>query len=94
MQVSLLSDEKACWLCGNPHVHKHHIYGGVGRRPISDREGCWVYLCGPHHNLSDAGVHFDKKLDLRLKKDCQLRWMERNRKTEEQFIKMFGRSYL
>lgn len=91
---SLFSDQRECWLCGNPNVHVHHVYGGVGRRPISEREGCWLYLCPFHHNMSNAGIHFDHELDARVKRECQERWMERNGKTEEEFCTMFGRSYL
>lgn len=94
MSRSLLSDEKECWLCGNPNVHKHHVFGGVGRRPISEREGCWVYLCPQHHNMSNAGIHFDKQLDLRVKELCQRRWMDKNGKTPEDFRQLFGINYI
>lgn len=61
---------------------------------MSDREGCWLYLCGPHHNMSDRGIHFDKLLDLAIKQECQRRWMEREGSTVEGFIETFGRNYL
>lgn len=91
---SLYSDERVCFLCGNTLVHKHHVYGGNGRRQVSDREGCWLYLCPFHHNMSNAGIHFDKELDHMVKQDCQKRWMKRNGKTVDDFIATFGRSYL
>lgn len=90
---SLFSDERECWLCGSPYVHKHHVYGGA-RRKRSDMEGCWLYLCPAHHNMSNHGVHFDKALDLEIKQECQSRWMVRNRAGVEQFIELFGRNYL
>jgi len=47
--------------------------------------------------MSDFGVHFDKKLDMWLRKDCQRRWEERegiNEPDHETFIKIFGVNYL
>ena len=95
---SLYSDEPTCWLCGSPYVHRHHIYPGNGRRQVSDREGCWVYLCGPHHNMSNRGVHFDKELDAFFREDCQRRWEEREGlvgdEAHDAFREVFGISYL
>ena len=92
--TSLLSDNKVCYICGTTfNLHKHHVFGGANRKR-SDREGCWCYLCAPHHNMSDKGVHFDRKADLKLKRECQTRWMERNGKTIEDFIEAYGKSYI
>lgn len=91
---SLYGDERACIICGSPYVHLHHIYGGSGRRSVSDREGCWAYLCPAHHNMSSSGVHFDRDLDLRLKEDCERRWCDRNGKTKDDFRAVFGINYL
>lgn len=91
---TLYSSERMCFICHSPKVHLHHIYGGNGRRQVSDREGCWLYLCPNHHNMSRFGVHFDKELDKSLKADCQRRWMRKNEKTEQDFIATFGRSYI
>lgn len=88
---SLFSDEKVCWLCGSPHVHKHHIMYGTANRRLSESWGCWVYLCPRHHNMSKDGVHFNKQLDRELKEECQRRWEERY---GEGFIEIFGRNYL
>lgn len=94
---SLYSDEPMCWLCHRPVVHVHHIYPGVGRRDVSDREGCWVYLCPFHHNGSNHGVHFDKELDAFFRSDCQRRWERREGISDpghKAFIALMGRSYL
>lgn len=92
------SDEPRCLVCGTTlDLHVHHIYPGAGRRDVSDREGCWCYLCGPHHNMSNAGVHFNKKLDAWIKADCQRRWERREGIDDPEhraFIALFGRSYL
>lgn len=90
---SILSNERECYICGSPvDLHKHHIYGGSGRRQVSEREGCWVYLCANHHNMSSEGVHFNKELDTSLKQDCQLRWEQLHE--HDLFTQTFGRNYL
>ena len=94
MTKSILQQEKCCYVCMKTYgLHKHHIFYGRGRRRISEREGCFVYLCLRHHNGSNAGVHFNKSLDLKLKQLCQEKWEKRNG-TCEDFIKVFGRNYL
>ena len=93
MSKSIISNERKCYRCGTTYdLHKHHIYGG-GRRKQSEKYGCWCYLCGKHHNLSNAGVHFDKEFDLNLKRYCQSILMMLNGWTKERFVEVFGRSY-
>ena len=94
MSKSILSNEDCCFVCKIPYgLHRHHIYEGRGRRDISEREGCWVYLCPRHHNASNAGVHHNKNFDTKLKQICQKKWEELNGSRED-FIKTFGRNYL
>ena len=94
MSKSLLDNNKVCYICGTTfNIHKHHIYGGANRSK-SERDGCWCYLCAPHHNMSDSGVHFNRERDLNLRRTCQKLWMEAYNKTEDDFIKEFGRNYL
>ena len=35
---------------------------------------CW--LCPAHHNMSNAGVHFNKALDLHLKQQAEKIWVK------------------
>lgn len=96
---SLYPDERQCFICGNAiDVVRHHIFPGNGRRHISDEEGCWVYLCPAHHNMSDRGVHFDHELDAFFRRDAQARWERRERlegdEAHDEFRKRFGISYL
>ena len=85
--------ERRCLICRDPVCEVHHIYGGVGRRDISDREGCWVYLCRYHHQ-GNAGVHGRPDMMIGFRRDCQRRWEEREGKGHEDFIRLFGESYL
>ena len=92
---SLMSNERKCYVCGtNIGLHKHHIYEGTGRRKLSERYGCWCYLCGKHHNLSNEGVHYDNDLDTYLKTQCERKWLIENDATIEDFIKIFKRNYI
>ena len=94
MSKSIISNEKECFVCGSyQNLHKHHIFYGHANRRISEKYGCWVYLCDIHHNMSSDGVHFNKPFDTTLKKYCQEKWQEING-NKDQFIETFGRSYL
>ena len=86
---SIMSNEKVCYVCGSPNVHKHHIFYGTANRRLSEQYGCWCYLCPAHHNMSGAGVHFNKELDIQLKQECQRRFND-----DERFIRIFGRNYM
>ena len=81
-----------CWVCGSTQdLHTHEIYFAANRK-ISIKHGFQVRLCGRHHNLSNEGVHFDKELDLKLKRMCQEEY-ERSH-TRSEFMKLMGRNYL
>ena len=82
-----------CYACGNPHVHIHHVFFGTANRKLSDKYGYVVPLCPRHHNMSMDGVHFNKTFDNTLKWAAQ-RHFEANHGTRDEFIKIFGRSYL
>lgn len=91
---SILSNKKECYLCKNTlNLHRHHIFYGTSNRRKSEEQGCWVYLCARHHNMSDEGVHFDRDFDNGLKRVCQERWEELNGDRAD-FIKTFGRNYI
>ena len=90
---SIISNKKECFVCKTTiGLHRHHIYPSYNRKN-SEKEGCWVWLCGFHHNLSNQGVHFNRELDLKIKRLCQERWEELNG-TREDFRRIFGKSWL
>lgn len=91
---SLISNEHRCYICGTTtDIHCHHIFYGTANRKQSDKYGCWIYLCAYHHNMSDKGIHFNRELDLKIKKLCQEKW-EAEYGNREQFRSVFGKSYL
>ena len=90
---SIISNDRKCIVCGRTeNLHRHHVFYGRANRQLSEKHGCWVYLCAYHHNMSNHGVHFDKELDLKLKQMCQAVWEQNG--TREQFRGIFGKSYL
>lgn len=89
----MCKDMDHCYVCKKPHPHVHHIFFGTANRKMSERYGYVVPLCGYHHNMSNEGVHFNKKRDRIFKEMAQLHF-EWAYGTREEFIKIFGRSYL
>ena len=93
MSKSIISNNKRCIVCGTTkNLHRHHIYYGTGNRRQSEKFGCWCYLCGNHHNLSNEGVHFNSDLDEAIKRVCQIRFEAYH--SRDEFREIFGRSYL
>ena len=92
MSKSIISNERECLVCKTTlGLHKHHIFEGTANRKKSEQYGCWCYLCGKHHNLSNEGVHFNKTLDSKLKKYAQGKFEEAYPGLD--FLKIFGRNY-
>lgn len=90
---SIVSNTRECLICGSTYnIHKHHIFYGTANRKLSEQYGCWCYLCGRHHNMSNSGVHFNKALDTKLKAETQKKFNEVY--PELDFRKIFGKNYL
>lgn len=90
---SIMQDRKECYITKSTQaLHKHHIFEGEGRRQLSEKNGLWVWLTGRLHNLSNEGVHFNKELDLKLKREAQRKFEETH--SREEFMQLFGRNYL
>ena len=88
-----LQEHKVCFFCSmTTGLHLHHVYGGSANRKKSDKYGCVVWLCGPHHNLSKDGVHMNHKRDLILKQYTQRKFEEVY--GHEKFMEVFKKNYL
>lgn len=90
-QSILASDMEHCMLCGAPNPHIHHVCFGPNRK-WSEKYKLTVPLCAMHHNMSNAGVHFDKTLDTALKIMAQRKFEEVY--PELNFLEIFGKNYL
>jgi len=89
---SIMQDHKECYLTGSTNdLHKHHVFGGANRSN-SEKYGCWIWLRSDWHNMSNYGVHTDRKLDLAIKQDTQARF--ESIWGHALFLKVFGKNYL
>lgn len=88
-------DERTCIVCGaTQNTHIHEVFFGNPKRQLSIKHGLCVCLCARHHNGSNEAVHFNRTLDIKLKKYAQQKAMEHYGWTVDEFIKIFGKSYL
>lgn len=93
MKKSIITDDmEHCYFCGMPKEAIHHIYMGNPWRKISDKNGFIVPLCNYHHNMSNNSVHFNKDMDLTLKRACQTKFEQAH--SREEFVRLIGRNYL
>lgn len=83
----------ACYICGAKNPQIHHVFYGTANRKLSEQDGFIVPLCMEHHT-GDHGVHFNPKLSLKLKQDCQMYWERIYENSRESFIERYGRNYL
>ena len=94
MTRSILSSELKCYLCGSRRdLEEHHIFGAANRKK-SEKYGLKVFLCHYCHNEPPMGVHHNKAISDQLKKVGQTAWMRTYDKTERDFVREFGKSYL
>ena len=91
MNSILQEDTDYCYVCGRYGTEIHHVFFGTANRQLSERYGLTVGLCYNHHR-GTAGVHQNRDLDLKLKKQAQEHFMKVY--PWHDFIKIFGRNYL
>lgn len=75
------------------NLHRHEIFFGKNRQKSIDY-GLVVFLTPEMHNMSSAGVHFNREFDLELKRIGQMAAMEYYGWTIEEFRAIFGKNYL
>lgn len=95
MAKSIMQVEKQCYLCGNTiGLDCHHIFGGNPNRANSEKYGLKVWLCNNFTtNHCHSNIHKGGQLMDYLHRDGQKRFEEIHGSRDE-FIKIFGRSYL
>ena len=94
-RYSIIHNMKSCFVCGTEYnLHKHEVFFGSSNRKNSIEHGLVVALCGYHHNQSENGVHGrdGHELDVKLKQTAQKKFEETH--TRDEFLKIFGKSYL
>lgn len=91
-------NKEKCFLCGGyaggDPLDCHHIYGGHGKRELSEKYGLKVYL---HHNschiFGANSVHQSAIVNKALKAVGQKIAMKYYGWSEDDFIKIFGKNY-
>ena len=64
MAKSILQTERCCFFCGSTvGLEKHHVFAGVANRPISERQGLWIWCCHEEHTGKE-GVQYNKEKNL------------------------------
>lgn len=95
VRFSIIPQEKECYVChSRGKLHQHEALFGWAHRELSIREGLVFWLCPRHHNASNEGAHFNRELDLRLKRIAQEEWLKQHNNDMEQWMKIFRRNYL
>lgn len=89
---------KKCFICGRngrgDRLERHHIFGGA-RRPLSEKYGLVVYLCGERcHRLGEYSAHQNAEIADYLHRYGQEKAMKENKWTVEQFVEVFGKNYI
>ena len=92
---SILQSEKECFVCHTTqNLHEHHVCeGGTnGNRKKSEEFGLKIWLCARHHNMSNEGIHFNKELDLEVKRYAQEVFEKTH--TRDEWRQAFNKSWL
>lgn len=91
---SIIQSEKKCFICETTmSLEEHHCIYGTSNRKQSEKYGLKVWLCNYHHTGSKASVHFNKELDMHLKKLAQKKF-EQVHGNRRDFMNAFGKNYL
>lgn len=70
-------------------IHVHHIFGAANKAN-SEKYHFLIPLRADWHDMADYGVHFNRELDLKIKRACQEYWLK-HYGTKDEFIKVFGK---
>ena len=98
---SIMQTEKVCYLCGcaipfgyYDGLEEHHVFYGKANRPLSEKRGFKVWLCGETcHRNGRKAVHKNHETDLFLKRKAQEIY-EATYGSREDFRQEFGKSFL
>lgn len=98
MKSILQTDEDRCFLCGGyeggDHLDIHHVFEG-SRRSLSDKYGLVVRLHHRRcHQEGPNAVHRNSETMKHMKATCQAQAMDHYGWSVEEWIEIFGKSYL
>lgn len=89
---------RRCFLCGRngngDPLERHHIFGAANR-PLSEKYGLTVYLCGNRcHRLGKYSAHQNAEVAAYLHRHGQRKAMQEQGWSVAEFIEIFGKNYL
>ena len=88
----LQKDDKVCYICGYPLYgakDKHHVFNGPQRNK-SEEDKAVIFV----HRTCHSWLHNHPKSAATIKARGQKAWMKYYGKSEDEFIKRYGKSYL
>lgn len=88
--VSIMTPSTLYYTKKTKGCQKHHIFGGVANRPKSEKYGLFIWLTLKQHDY----LHNHPKEMIGIKKEAQKSFMKYYNKSIEEFIEIFGRSWL
>lgn len=98
MRSIIQPDDTSCFLCGRNKNFEpldwHHVYGGA-LRPLSEKYGLKIRL--HHHSCHQFGeqsVHQCRSTREKIQSEVQKKAMEHYGWTVDEWIRIFGRSFL
>ena len=91
LKSALVDDMDVCFVCKRERQQVHHVFGSYNRKH-SDKYAYVLPLCEEHHTGKN-GVHSNRQMDIHFKQMAQ-RHFEKNHGSRQDFMKVFGKSYL
>lgn len=93
--MKFYEEPEACFRCGViGQMAHHHLIPGTAGRQLSDQYGLVVPLCPKCHAFIHGGSPAGIAALKRLRRYGQLKAMEEQRWSEDDFRRIFGKSYL
>ncbi len=91
---SIIQSKKECYICGCEYcLQEHHCISGISNRKWSEKLGLKIWLCGRCHKALHDKDNNDDNYELQIKQLAQ-RKFEEVYGTREDFIRIFGKSWL
>lgn len=98
MKSIIQADREHCFICGRNSradywgLDEHHVFGGYGKRDLSEEYGLKIYICHDRCHLN--GVHKDAALNRRVQAIVQKIAMRYYGWSTDDFRKIFGKNYI
>lgn len=88
----LQQGDPQCFICGTTlDLERHHVFGGVANRPLSEKYGLTVWLCAYHHRGTE-GVHSSYEANRNLKRLAQTAFEALH--SHDEWMEVFRKNYL